>query len=81
MEVQAQLLQEASALFCSRYYQMPYPLMEFETGRRLRMSPIYPRLRDAGAMFGQTMGYERPGYYDPEYQGELSVLTCSADRI
>lgn len=53
----------------ARYYRMPYPLLEFETGRQLRMSPIYPRLRDAGAMFGQTMGYERPGYYDPEYKG------------
>ncbi|XP_022669738.1 pyruvate dehydrogenase phosphatase regulatory subunit, mitochondrial-like isoform X2 [Varroa destructor] len=63
-----QFLKERATEVPGLYYRMPYPLLEFETGRQLRMSPIYPRLRDAGAMFGQTMGYERPGYYDPEYK-------------
>jgi len=28
------------------------------------MSPIYPQLQEAGAVFGQSMGYERPNYFD-----------------
>lgn len=28
------------------------------------MSPIYPKLREAGAVFGQVMGYERPTHFD-----------------
>lgn len=31
------------------------------------MSPIYPKLREAGAVFGQVMGYERPTWFDPNY--------------
>jgi pyruvate dehydrogenase phosphatase regulatory subunit len=44
-----------------------YPFHEFKTGRNLRMSPIYPKLREAGAVFGQVMGYERPAWFDPGY--------------
>lgn len=29
------------------------------------MSPIYPKLREAGAVFGQVMGYERPTWFKP----------------
>lgn len=43
---------------------MPYPFPEFETGRNLRLSPIYPKLRDSGAVFGQVMGYERPTWFE-----------------
>ncbi|XP_044734678.1 pyruvate dehydrogenase phosphatase regulatory subunit, mitochondrial isoform X2 [Chrysoperla carnea] len=51
----------------SIHYGLPYPLHEFETGRNLRMSPIYPALREAGAVFGQVMGYERPNWFDPDH--------------
>ena len=33
------------------------------TGRNLRTSPIYPRM-EHDATFGQSMGYERPLYFD-----------------
>ncbi|XP_049885226.1 pyruvate dehydrogenase phosphatase regulatory subunit, mitochondrial [Pectinophora gossypiella] len=46
------------------HYGLPYPFHEFETGRNLRMSPIYPTLRDNGAVFGQVMGYERPTWFE-----------------
>ncbi|XP_054274258.1 pyruvate dehydrogenase phosphatase regulatory subunit, mitochondrial isoform X2 [Macrosteles quadrilineatus] len=52
------------------HYALHYPFREFRTGRNLRMSPIYPRLREAGAVFGQVMGYERPTYFDPDYVEE-----------
>jgi len=48
------------------HYGLYYPFREYETGRNLRLSPIYPRLREAGAVFGQVMGYERPTYFDPD---------------
>lgn len=46
------------------HYGIPYPFHEFKTGRNLRMSPIYPVLKSHGAIFGQTMGYERANYFD-----------------
>ncbi len=36
------------------------------TARNLRKSPIYQQLRDAGGVFGEIMGYERPLYFVPE---------------
>lgn len=45
-------------------YGIQYPFREYETGRKLRMSPIFPVLQEAGAVFGQLMGYERPNYFD-----------------
>uniref|UniRef100_T1IHI3 Pyruvate dehydrogenase phosphatase regulatory subunit, mitochondrial n=1 Tax=Strigamia maritima TaxID=126957 RepID=T1IHI3_STRMM len=55
------------------HYKLNYPFGEFETGRNLRMSPIYPRLRAAGAVFCQTMGYERPAYFDSGTGGDVTV--------
>lgn len=46
------------------HYGLPYPFHEFKTGRNLRMSPIFPALKEQGAVFGQTMGYERASYFD-----------------
>ncbi|KAL3079854.1 hypothetical protein niasHS_014136 [Heterodera schachtii] len=34
------------------------------TARNLRTSPIHRHLRDAGAVFAENMGYERPIWYD-----------------
>jgi len=54
------------------HFKLPYPFPEFSTGRNLRMSPIYPRLRQAGAVFGQVMGYERPSYFDSSVDSEAA---------
>ena len=40
-----------------------YPHHEFDSGRALRTSPIFPNLKLAGAQFGQVMGYERPMFF------------------
>ncbi|KYN15161.1 PREDICTED: pyruvate dehydrogenase phosphatase regulatory subunit, mitochondrial isoform X1 [Trachymyrmex cornetzi] len=53
------------------HYALQYPHLEFKTGRNLRMSPIYPKLRDAGAVFGQVMGYERPSWFQPDHDCDL----------
>lgn len=49
------------------HYGLSYPFHEFSTGRNLRMSPVYPKLREAGAVFGQVMGYERPTWFDKDH--------------
>ncbi|CAH1102942.1 unnamed protein product [Psylliodes chrysocephalus] len=51
------------------HYGLIYPFHEFQTGRNLRMSPVYPKLLEAGAVFGQVMGYERPTWFDPAHIG------------
>lgn len=38
------------------------------------MSPIYPKLKEAGAVFEQVMGYERPTWFDPELASGLSIM-------
>ncbi|MCL4123272.1 UNVERIFIED_CONTAM: hypothetical protein GTU68_015012 [Idotea baltica] len=53
------------------HYGLEFPFADFETGRCLRMSPIFPKLKAAGGAFGQVMAYERPSYFvtDDEYDG------------
>ncbi|XP_023244971.1 pyruvate dehydrogenase phosphatase regulatory subunit, mitochondrial [Copidosoma floridanum] len=59
------------------HYALQYPHHEFKNGRNLRMSPIYPKLKEAGAVFGQVMGYERPSWFelDPEQGNDHFSLT------
>lgn len=60
-----------------KHFEINYPFDEFQTGRNLRMSPIYPQLKEAGAVFGQSMGYERPNYFDTnDKQGTSSICKC-----
>jgi 4-methylaminobutanoate oxidase (formaldehyde-forming) len=47
------------------YYDLRYPNQEREAGRRLRLSPVYPRLRELGAAFGEKAGWERPNWFEP----------------
>ncbi len=50
------------------HYVMPWPNKELETGRPLRCSPLYERLKDKRACFGSKMGWERPLWYAREGQ-------------
>lgn len=56
------------------HYAVYYPFRQFKTGRCLRMPPIYPRLKAAGAYFGQKMGFERPCYFAPDKQSSTDPL-------
>src|SRR5436309_8619306 len=47
------------------YYDLRYPNQEREEGRRLRLSPVYPRLRELGAVLGEKAGWERPSWFEP----------------
>jgi glycine cleavage system aminomethyltransferase T/glycine/D-amino acid oxidase-like deaminating enzyme len=49
----------------STYYDVKYPGHERSAGRPLRVSPIYPRLKDLGAAFGEKSGWERVNWFEP----------------
>jgi 4-methylaminobutanoate oxidase (formaldehyde-forming) len=49
-----------------KHYTMAWPHEEHESGRPVRISPLYQRLRDQGACFGSKLGWERPNWFAPE---------------
>ncbi len=50
----------------AHHYKMRYPGQEHETARQLRLSPLYQRLKDQGAVYGSKNGWERPLWFAPE---------------
>jgi sarcosine dehydrogenase len=54
----------------ARHYTMAWPHEEFESGRPLRRSPLYHRLKAAGACFGEKLGWERPNWFANQAAGE-----------
>jgi 4-methylaminobutanoate oxidase (formaldehyde-forming) len=49
----------------AKYYDVHYPHEERESVRSLRLSPIYYRLKELGAAFGEKSGWERPNWFTP----------------
>jgi len=49
----------------STYYDVKYPGHERSAGRPLRLSPVYPRLKELGAAFGEKSGWERVNWFEP----------------
>jgi glycine/D-amino acid oxidase-like deaminating enzyme/glycine cleavage system aminomethyltransferase T len=47
------------------HYAMRWPRHELESGRPLRVSPLYERLKGKGAQFGSKMGWERANWFGP----------------
>ncbi|GAB4239410.1 MAG: FAD-dependent oxidoreductase [Methyloligellaceae bacterium] len=56
-------LSERIAETLGLHYVMPWPNRELQSGRPLRCSPIYDRLKEKGACFGSKMGWERPLWF------------------
>src|SRR6185369_15144211 len=48
-----------------KHYTMAWPHEEYESGRLLRVSPLYERLKAEGACFGSKLGWERPNWFAP----------------
>ncbi len=48
-----------------RLYAMHWPFLQPETARGLRKVPLYDRLREAGACFGEAAGWERANWFAP----------------
>ena len=49
----------------AKHYTMAWPFEEYRSARPLRVSPLYPRLKDQGACFGEKLGWERPNWFAP----------------
>jgi sarcosine dehydrogenase len=46
-----------------KHYTIAWPSEEHDSGRPLRRSPLYERLRAAGAVFGEKLGWERANWF------------------
>ena len=53
------------------------PGYEFHSGRPLRTSPIHDRLAAKGAVFGESMGWERPKWFAPSGVEEVHSFSRS----
>ncbi|CAF1022924.1 unnamed protein product [Rotaria sp. Silwood1] len=52
-----------------KQYSLKYPtygMSLYQTGRKLRVSPLHPKLQAAGAVYGEVLGYERPLFFKPD---------------
>jgi len=59
----------------AKHYTMAWPSEEHKSGRPLRRSPLYARLRTAGACFGEKMGWERPNWFAAPGENPVDVYT------
>ena len=50
----------------AHHYKMRYPGQEHDSARQLRLSPLYHRLKEAGAVYGSKNGWERPLWFAPD---------------
>ena len=56
----------------TKHYTMAWPFEENESGRPNRTSPLYDRLKSAGAVFGEKLGWERPNWFADAGRGEAT---------
>jgi 4-methylaminobutanoate oxidase (formaldehyde-forming) len=47
----------------AKHYTMAWPFEEMKSMRPSRVSPLYLRLKDQGAVFGEKLGWERPNWF------------------
>jgi len=48
----------------NKMYGIVHPNEQWESGRPVRVSPVYERERELGAVFHETAGWERPMWYE-----------------
>ena len=53
-----------------KHYTIAWPAEEHRSGRPLRRSPLYARLQDKGAVFGEKLGWERANWFARPGQDE-----------
>jgi glycine cleavage system aminomethyltransferase T/glycine/D-amino acid oxidase-like deaminating enzyme len=61
----------------NKMYGIVHPAEQWESGRPVRLSPVYDRQRELGAVFIETAGWERPNWYD----GNENLLERYAGRL
>ncbi|SOC41666.1 4-methylaminobutanoate oxidase (formaldehyde-forming) [Rhizobium subbaraonis] len=53
-----------------KHYTMAWPSEEHASARPFRTSPLYERLKEQGACFGEKIGWERPNWFADPGAGE-----------
>ena len=48
-----------------KHYTVGFPHEEYQSARPILKSPLYDRLKNAGAVFGSKLGWERPNWFAP----------------
>ena len=64
----------------AKHYTMAWPFEEYRSGRPLRRSPLYDRLKAQGACFGEKLGWERPNWFADLASGEKPEDVYSYER-
>ena len=64
----------------AKHYTMAWPFEEYRSGRPLRRSPLYDRLKAQGACFGEKLGWERPNWFADLARGEKAEDIYSYER-
>ena len=64
----------------AKHYTMAWPFEEYRSGRPLRRSPLYDRLKAQGACFGEKLGWERPNWFADLASGETPEDRYSYER-
>ncbi len=63
-----------------KHYTMAWPHEEHSSGRPCRKSPLYDVLAEAGASFGEKLGWERPNWFADAAKGETPKDVYSFGR-
>jgi glycine cleavage system aminomethyltransferase T len=61
----------------NKMYGIVHPAEQWQSGRPLRVSPVYQRQQELGAVFHETAGWERPQWYE----SNASLLDTYAGRV
>jgi 4-methylaminobutanoate oxidase (formaldehyde-forming) len=64
-------LKERTVETLGLHYAMRWPRHELESGRPLKTSPLFLKLKTKGARFGSKFGWERANYFGPPMQYTL----------
>jgi 4-methylaminobutanoate oxidase (formaldehyde-forming) len=64
----------------AKHYAMAWPHEEYRSGRPLRRSPLYDRLKAQGACFGEKLGFERPNWFADLARGEKADDAYTYER-
>lgn len=59
----------------AKHYTMAWPAEEYQSARPLRRSPLYARLEQAGACFGEKLGWERPNWFAAPGETPADIYT------
>src|SRR5690606_39980036 len=65
----------------ARHYTMAWPHEEHESGRPLRVSPLYERLKAQGACFGSKLGWERPDWVAPAGTEPRGIYSSGREEV